>query len=250
MALVLSDVIGDRLEDIASGLVAPDPSSYADALRICEHYGIADQVPPRVRAVLDAGVAGVIPDTPDAAHPAFERLAAHLIGSNRSALEAAGARARAAGLKTLLLSSQISGEAREVAQVYAGIARDTVRDTGPLPRPACILAGGETTVTLRGSGRGGRNQEMALAVLRDMRVQPEAYRGVTFLSIGTDGTDGPTDAAGGVVDVDGAARVDPGAIDAALASNDAYTLLDRAGCLVRTGPTMTNVCDLQVIIVR
>ena len=250
VALVLSDVIGDHLEDIASGLVAPDPTTYADAQAVCHRYGITEQLPARVAAVLAAGAAGRLADTPTAEDPAFARMNAHIVGTNRVALDAAAQRAREHGLQTLVLSSQISGEAREIAQVYAALAREIARDTGPVARPACVLAGGETTVTLRGAGTGGRNQEMALAVLREMKLQPHAYTGVVFLSMGTDGTDGPTDAAGGMADVTACAAVELSEIERALADNNAYPLLDAAGALIRTGPTMTNVCDLQVLLVR
>lgn len=252
VALILSDVVGDELESIASGLVAPDPTTFADALAVVHRYGIGPRLPEAVTAFLTAGVSGEIPDTPTADDPAFARLSPVLIGTNARALDAAREAASRRGYRPLVLTSQLTGEAREIAQVFAAIARDVVRGTGPVRPPACILAGGETTVTLRGSGLGGRNQEMALAVLASMVDRPAAFRGVTFLSVGTDGTDGPTDAAGGFAAPTLLAeeRGDvAGLVARALADNDAYHALDRLGGLFRTGPTNTNVCDVQILLV-
>ncbi len=252
LALILSDVVGDELESIASGLVAPDPTTYGDALEVCRRSGIIDRLPDAVRALLDAGDRGEIPDTPSPGDPAFSTLTPVLIGSNAVALHAARRRAEGLGYRTLVLTSQLTGEAREVARLFPAMARDILRGLGPLEAPACVLCGGETTVTLRGNGLGGRNQEMALAVLEEIAARPAAYAGVTFLSVGTDGTDGPTDAAGGFAATDllvGQAAGTPAAIADALERNDAYHLLDGLNALHRTGPTNTNVCDIQILLV-
>lgn len=250
VGLILSDVVGDELGSIASGLAAPDPTTYEDALRICRHYGITDYLPRAARALLEAGERGDVPETPKPGDPVFETVHPLLIGTNALALEAARQRAEASGYNTLVLTSRLTGEAREIARLFTGIAADLVARDVPLQRPACVLAGGETTVTLRGSGTGGRNQEMALGVLAEIADRPESYRGVTFLSFGTDGNDGPTDAAGGWASADLAQSADRTAIDAALKENDSYHLLESIGALVRTGPTNTNVCDIQVLLVE
>jgi glycerate-2-kinase len=253
VALVLSDVVGDQLESIASGLVAPDPTTYADALQTCREWGILANLPSAVKALLEAGGRDEIPDTPGPEDPVFATLTPVLIGINAVALEAAREQAEHLGYHTLVITSQLTGEAREIAKVFSAIAADIVRGRGALQRPACILAGGETTVTLRGEGLGGRNQEMALAVLREISDRPSAYAGVTFLSAGTDGTDGPTDAAGAYATAElllQAPAGTPGAIVDALERNDAYHLFQRLGGLFVSGPTNTNVCDIQVLLVE
>ena len=250
LALVLSDVVGDQLESIASGLVAPDPTTYQDAEAVCHRYGIHDRLPPGVANLVAAGIAGDVPDTPGPEASVFRTVDSVVIGSNRGALEAAAEEARSRGYNTVVLTSQLTGEAREIAKLFSAMAADIARDAGPVSRPACILAGGETTVTLRGNGLGGRNQEMALGVLAEIAPRPTAYRGMTFLSVGTDGSDGPTDAAGGFAAPEYAGEVDavPRIADA-LARNDAYHLLDELGALYRSGPTNTNVCDIQILLV-
>jgi len=256
VSLILSDVVGDDLSSIASGLTSPDSGTFSDALNIFERYGIIDTVPTPVTRLIRAGVAGDVPDTPRVGDPAFERTRNILIGTNAQALIAARARAFELGLNPLVLSSRIEGEAREVARFYAAIARDLVRFDGdpavtPIALPACVIAGGETTVTLHGDGLGGRNQEMALAFLLRVADTAGAER-ITFFSGGTDGNDGPTDAAGGWVDADAIAALARSGLDggAYLANNDAYRLLESIGALEKTGPTNTNVCDIQVIVVE
>ena len=169
LALLLSDVIGDDLDVIGSGPTAPDRSTFASARTILEkyaifdHYGIRDRVPASVRERIEAGIRGEIPETPKPGDPLFDRVRNVVVGSNRLALDAAAARARELGYRTLVLSSQIEGETREIARMHAAIAREIVDSGRPLKPPACIVTGGETTVTLKGEGLGGRNQEFALA---------------------------------------------------------------------------------------
>ena len=248
--LILSDVVGDRLDTIASGLTAADATTYADALEITDRYGVTAALPAAARQVLQAGRDGRLPETPKPG--AADLAAVHnvLLGSNLAALTAARREAEAQGWPTLALSSQIVGEAREVAKVYLAIGSDIARHGVAAAAPCCVLGGGETTVTLRGDGAGGRSQEMALAFLTESADHAERGR-LHFLAASTDGTDGPTDATG--------AFADPTVYDAAqrlglnprqyLDRNDSYTFLDRVGGLLRTGPTRTNVGDLQVLFI-
>jgi hydroxypyruvate reductase len=255
LVLVLSDVVGDRLDTIASGPAAPDDTTYADALAILRRFGITDKTPPRVLALLDAGAKGLIDETPKRGDPIFDRVFNVMVGSNRVAVEAAARRAAGLGYNILCLSSRITGEAREAAKVLYAIARETREGCSPgsqpVGRPACILAGGETTVTLRGKGKGGRNQELALSFLCEMEGSEDRGKGIYMLSASTDGTDGPTDAAGAyasaeVLEKSGRLGLTPGNF---LADNDSYAFFSKTGYLYKTGPTGTNVCDLQIILV-
>ena len=200
-----------------------------------------------MRRRLHDGVEGRLPDTPGPGDPLFSRVANVLVGSNRLAAEAAVSAAERLGYRTLLLSTFVEGEAREVAKVAAALAREILASGHPAAPPACLVLGGETTVTVKGAGRGGRNQELALAAA----LLLEGIDGVSILALATDGTDGPTDSAGGVIDGGTAAAIRAAGIDpaAALADNDSYPALDSCGALLRTGPTGTNVNDLLVLLV-
>lgn len=251
LTLVLSDVVGDDLDTIASGPTVPDSTSFSDALGIVGRYGLAERLPRSVIRRLEAGAAGRVEETPKPGEPIFSRAATHIVGSNRVALEAAKAEAERLGYRCLLLSSRVSGEARELARVFLGIGKDIAASGFPLRAPACVIAGGETTVSLRGGGRGGRNQEMALAFLDALLREPKDGEGLCFLSAGTDGNDGPTDAAGAVIDwalVQDSLR---SGLDASefLGDNDSYSFFSRVGGHLLTGPTNTNVCDVQVLLV-
>jgi hydroxypyruvate reductase len=195
-----------------------------------------------VRERLQAGLEGRVPDTPKADDPVFERVQAAIVGSNRLAAEAAVQTAKDQGLNALLLSTFVEGEARQVARVAAALARELAGFDRPVPRPACLVWGGETTVTVRGGGKGGRNQELALAAALAMEDLP----GVLLVALGTDGTDGPTDAAGAVASGETVARARAIGLDPVqhLEDNDAYPFFDALGDLIRTGPTGTNVNDL------
>ena len=248
--LILSDVTGDRLDTIASGLTAADPTTYADALAITDRYGVTAALPPAARRVLQAGRDGRLAETPKPGAAELAGVHNLLLGSNVAALSAARKEAEALGWPTLALSSQIVGEAREVAKVYLAIGSDIARHGVAAQAPCCVIGGGETTVTLRGDGAGGRNQEMALAFLAEVADHPERRR-LHFLAASTDGSDGPTDATGAFADptvYDAAKRL---GLDARqyLERNDSYTFFDRAGALLRTGPTRTNVGDLQVLLI-
>ncbi len=251
LALILSDVVGDRLDTIASGLTCADPTTFADALAVVAKYRLHDKVPAAVLRALALGAEGRIPDTLKDGDPAIGLATNILMGTNLAAVLAARDKAAALGYHTATLTCSVTGEAREVAKVLFGIARD-VRDRDLLvARPAFIVAGGETVVTLAGPGKGGRNQEMALAFLAELARDEGRGRALHFLSAATDGGDGPTDAAGAyasaeVLDAAGRAGL---SIGAALAANDSYPFFAAIGGLLKTGPTLTNVCDLHMVIV-
>ena len=247
VSLILSDVIGDDLDTIASGPCVPDPGTFAECLAIVEKYGIAERLPAHVLSHLRAGRAGAIPETPKPGHQAFERTFNLVIGSNIDALERAKETAVALGYHTLLLSSMIEGEAAVAAGLHMAIAREILKTGHPLQTPACVLSGGECTVTIRGSGRGGRNQEFALAALRNMAAPGQ----IVLLSAGTDGSDGPTDAAGAFADSTTLLRAQAAGLapEDFLAANDSYHFFEKLGDLYKTGPTHTNVMDMRVLLV-
>ena len=244
-SLILSDVVGDPLDVIASGPTVPDPTTFADALTTLERYRLVDCVPLAIRMHLEAGLRGEIPDTPKVDSGLFARVHNIIVGSNRLAAEAAVQEARARGLGALLLSTFVEGEAREVALVAAALAKELVAHDRPLTRPACMVWGGETTVTVRGQGKGGRNQELALAAALSMQGLPNTV----LVALGTDGTDGPTDAAGAVATGETVARARALGLDpvAHLSDNNAYPFFDALDDLIRTGPTGTNVNDLLLL---
>jgi len=247
MALILSDIVGDPLDAIASGPTVPDPTTYQDALGILDKYRIRGEIPASVRGRLEVGARGELPETPKPDDPLFAQVTNVIVGSNIQALEAARAEAARLGLTPMILSSSIEGETRDVARVHAAIARE-IRSTGnPLPPPACVISGGETTVTLRGSGKGGRSQEFALAAALDIA----GLARVMILAGGTDGTDGPTDAAGAIADGETCARAAALGLDpkAALHANDSYHFFQSLGDLLITGPTNTNVMDVRLVMV-
>jgi len=239
LTLVLSDVIGDPLDVIASGPAAPDPTTFSVALEVLRARGVLDGAPESVRHRLTAGARGEIAETPKPGEPVFQRVTNVVIGNNAVIAAAAVERARELGYRPELLTRELEGEARVVA-------RDLVDRARRLPPPACLIATGETTVTVRGGGRGGRCQEFALAAALEI----DGERGVAVLAAGTDGTDGPTDAAGATVDGTTAERGRRAGLDpnAALDDNDAYRVLRATGDLIVCGPTNTNLLDLYVVL--
>ena len=248
---ILSDVLGDRLDTIASGLTSADASTFADALGVIDKYGLRGKAPAAALHILEEGAAGRLEETLKADDPAALLGTNIILGGNRTAVLAACEHARGLGYNTVALTASLAGEAREVAKVLYGIARD-VRGGGLLAKaPACIVAGGETTVTLKGAGKGGRNQELALAFLAELARDERRGQGIHFLSASTDGTDGPTDAAGAFASAEVLALADAAglSIAASLADNDSYRFFDAIGQLLKTGPTMTNVCDLQLTLI-
>lgn len=247
LALILSDVVGDPLDAIASGPTAPDPTTFAEAWSILERYRLLEEVPASIIRHLQAGLKGEVSETPKADDPLFERVTNVIVGSNLLALLAARSRAKELGFTPLILSSSIEGETREVAKVHGAIARE-VRATGhPIPPPACLISGGETTVTIKGKGLGGRNQEFVLAAAMEI----QGLSNVVVLSCGTDGTDGPTEAAGAVADGESCQRAEALGLAPArfLDDNDSYYFFQALGDLVITGPTNTNVMDIRLILV-
>jgi hydroxypyruvate reductase len=247
VSLLLSDVIGDPLDVIASGPTAPDPTTYGDALSVLDRFGLRDRVPPTVRAHLEAGARGEVADTPKPGDPALAGVTNVVIGNNGLVVEAAVAEARRLGLAPCLLTRSLQGEAREVARAFAAILDEIARSGSPVGRPACLIAGGETTVTVRGRGTGGRCQEFALALAPELA----AMRDVAALAAGTDGSDGPTDAAGAVVDPTTLARARGAGLDVwrALAENDSHPFFAALGDLVVTGPTGSNLMDVYLGVV-
>jgi len=247
--LMLSDVVGDRMDVIASGPFVPDTATFEGARAILEKYCLLENVPASVRDYIERGMQGKAPETPKAGEPVFDRVHNLVIGSNILALQAAEEEARKIGYRAMILSSMIEGEAREVARVHTGIAREVLERGYPIPPPACIISGGETTVTIRGKGLGGRNQEFCLAAAMGLSGLPPR---AVILSGGTDGNDGPTDAAGAMVDPFTVKRGnDLGmSADEHLAHNDSYPYFQKTGDLLMTGPTNTNVMDVRLILVR
>ena len=246
-ALLLSDVIGDALDVIASGPTAPDASTFAEAMGILARFDIRDQVAPSIVARLQQGMQGEIPETPKPGDPLFERVGNLVIGNNALVVDAAAAAARELGLVPHVLTRSLEGEAREVGRRFAAMACDIREGRGPVAPPCCVIAGGETTVTVRGQGRGGRCQELALAAA----IELEGVPGVVVLAAGTDGSDGPTTAAGGVGDGGSVSRARAAGVDlsAHLADNSSHAALEALGDLLVTGPTNTNLLDLYLIVV-
>lgn len=247
LTLIISDVVGDPLDVIASGPTAPDPTTFADALAVLDRYDLRMQVPLAVQRHLARGVAGEIPETPKQPDP---RVTNRIIGSNPVALAAAARKAQALGYHVWNAGSAVVGETRDVAHAQADLAWQIRSQGTPVKPPACLLSGGETTVTLGDKpGKGGRNQEFVLAAMTHMGA--EGLPGITILSGGTDGEDGPTDAAGAVADAHTWAKGLALQLDAhdALLRHDAYPYFDAVGGLIRTGLTGTNVMDVRVILI-
>ncbi len=241
LSLILSDVVGDNLDVIGSGPTAPDATTFATALAAIDRYGLRGRLPASVRDRLESGQ----DETPKPGDPIFEHVENRIVGSNQKSLEAAARRAEELGYRALILASTIEGETVDVARMHAAIARQIRTHGQPLKPPACIVSGGETTVTIRGQGKGGRNQEFALAAAIDMA----GLENTAIFSAGTDGTDGPTDAAGAYADGDTLARSRRDAT-AALRENDSYPFFADLNDLAITGSTGTNVMDLHLILVR
>lgn len=245
--LVLSDVIGDPLEFIASGPTIPDSTTFGDSIVVLRRYGLWNRTPPSVKALLNKGEKGLIAETPKPGDKVFRNVYDIIIGNNRLATSAVRNSFRRGGLNSLTLTSVLEGEAKHVGTVLASIATEVIVSGNPLPKPCGIIAGGETTVTVSGEGKGGRNQEIALS----SALKIIGKEGVAIASFSTDGTDGPTDAAGAIADGKTVARSREQGIDARsfLADNDSYDFFSRLGDLILTGPTGTNVNDVSVVVV-
>jgi len=246
ITLALSDVIGDDLSVIASGPTNPDNSTFSEAMSVIGKYEIADKIPVSILNHLKSGNSGEIPETPKTGDPAFNKVSNIIIGSNRLALRAAESKANNLGYHSLIFTSMIDGEAREIAKMIAAIIKEVQHSEMPVKKPACLLFGGEPTVHLKGDGKGGRNQELALAVALTDITGP-----YLFISCGSDGTDGPTDAAGAVVTEKTIMRATSKNLDALeyLHNNNAYHFFEPLGDLIKTGPTRTNVMDLIFVLI-
>jgi glycerate 2-kinase len=246
VSLILSDVVDDPLDTIASGPTAPDSSTFQDAVEVLHRYGLWDIADDSIRYRLEAGVRGEIGETPKPGNELFRRVFNVIVGSNLTAAKAAVERSTALGYNALLLSTRVEGEARHVGTVYAGIAREIAASGHPVPRPAAVVIGGETTVTVQGSGRGGRNQELVLKAA--MRIEG---LDAVVASLATDGIDGPTEAAGAIADGWTIRRAQSiGLVPLEfLRNNNSYGFFNRLGDTILTGPTGTNVNDLAVILV-
>lgn len=245
--LILSDVVGDPLDVIASGPTAPDPTSFTDALGILEKYGIFDETPIPIKQHLQRGISGEIIDTPKSDDPIFEIVNNTIIGNNYQAAKAAIEQADQYGFNTLLLTTSLQGEARIAGKILASVAKQVATTEEPIPRPACIIAGGETTVTLRGNGHGGRNQELALGAVNDIA----GLRDTMVIALATDGDDGPTDAAGAVVTGETWERANIYGNNPSnfLDRNASYEFFEPLKDLIKTGMTGTNVNDLTLLII-
>ncbi|MBI3970985.1 MAG: glycerate kinase [Chloroflexi bacterium] len=243
--LVLSDVVGNPLDFIASGPTVPDTTTFAGALDVLRQFDLEDKVPVSVVNWLRRGARGEVAETPKPGDPLFSTVATVVIGSNDIAAEAALAEAKRLGFDGLLLTTYLEGEAREMGKLAAALAKELVHRGKPLAPPACLILGGETTVTVRGQGKGGRNQEIALSAALAMAGIERAL----IVALATDGSDGPTDAAGGFADGRALERIEKAGLDAraALADNNSYEVLRTTGDLLVTGPTNTNVNDLLFV---
>jgi len=245
--LILSDVVGDPLDFIASGPTVPDSTAFSDAVEVLKKHRLWRKAPLPIRQVLIDGEKGRIPETPKAGDDAFKKVYNIVIGNNRSASLTARESLRKAGLNTLLLTTTLEGEAKQVGTILATMAREVLASENPVPKPAGIVAGGETTVIVTGKGLGGRNQEIPLA----SSLKLSGLDGAVIASLATDGVDGPTDAAGAIADGKTLARAAEAGLrpELSLAENDSYHFFRKLEDLVFTGPTGTNVNDISVIIV-
>jgi glycerate 2-kinase len=247
VSLIISDVVGDSLDAIASGPTAPDPTTFSDAMAVIEKYELQDRIPFRARKMLEGGVRGKIADTPKSGSKVFAKVSNFLIGTNRNSCERAASYLNTQGYETMVLTTHLQGEARTVGQIFAGVAQDIVSNSFPLKSPAAMLAGGETTVRVTGKGVGGRNQELALSAA----IGIGGLRNVVVASMGTDGVDGPTNAAGAIASGGTISKAKRLRIDARemLENNDSHTFFMKTKDLIVTGPTGTNVNDIAVVLV-
>jgi glycerate 2-kinase len=249
VTLILSDVVGDEVDTIASGPMSPDSTTFGDCLEIFGKYRLMDRIPPAVKQRLELGAAGKIEETPKEGDPAFRNTATVMVGSNAQACTAAAQAAKRLGYHVCVLTSRLEGDNGEAARFHMNVASEIVFQNRPLRRPACIISGGETTVKITGLGKGGRNQDFALHCVRQLaRLSAPCL----VASMGTDGTDGPTEAAGAVADnttLIRSMKYGTHFLSESLINNDSYTFFKQLGDLIVTGPTRTNVMDLHIILV-
>ncbi|MEW5806722.1 MAG: glycerate kinase [Acidobacteriota bacterium] len=247
ISLILSDIVGDPIDSIASGPTAPDRTTFKDCMEILKRYRIERKTPASILRFLEKGMSGQIEETPEEDDPAFLKTQNLIVGNNLKSARAARQKAKEFGYNALILSTMLEGEAREAARVHASMLKEVLKSGNPVRSPACIISGGETTVTVRGKGLGGRNQEFVLA----SAIEIDGLKNAVVLSAGTDGTDGPTDAAGAIADGFTVSRacglkMDPRKY---LDSNDSYHFFKELGDLIVTGPTGTNVMDIRIMLI-
>lgn len=247
ISLIISDVVGDRLDTIASGPTYPDTTTYSDALAVFKKYRLEEKAPPRIITRLMNGVKGMIPETPKAGEECFQNAYYKIIASNSDALAAGAEVGRAHGLNVHTLTTTMQGEARQVGEYLSDVAKGVYENERPVPKPALLLLGGETTVTVKGEGIGGRNQELALSTALGIA----GLKTTTIVSFSTDGIDGPTDAAGAVADGFTIQRAEQLGLTPSgyLDNNDSYHFFKELGDLLITGPTGTNVMDVTALVV-
>jgi hydroxypyruvate reductase len=245
VTMAISDVVGDDISVIGSGPTVPDPSTYSDALGVLSRYGLTSHVPAAVRTALEQGAAGLLEESPKTLP---DRHVALIVASGALAVDAAAVEARVCGFTPFVLTASLTGEARDAGRRLASVAHESRLHGRPAPAPACIIAAGETTVTVTGDGTGGRNQEIALAAALDLRDE----EGILLTSFATDGKEGNSEAAGAYASGATAAAGEQSGLDgqACLARNDAHAFLQAAGELIVTGPTGTNVNDISFVLVE
>jgi glycerate 2-kinase len=246
LGLIISDVVGDRLDSIASGPISPDTTTFADAIAVLRRHKLFDTIPSSAARILTEGANGSIPETPKSGDPCFRKVSYHFLGNNRVACTSARKYLRSKGIDAEILTSSVTGEARYLGSFIGALARDIAKFDEPLRRPCAFILGGETTVTVAGAGLGGRNQECTMACAKEI----QGLKGIAMASIGSDGIDGPTDAAGAIADGMTIPRSEKLALnfDELLAQNDSYRFFMPLKDLVMTGRTNTNVNDIQVVV--
>jgi glycerate-2-kinase len=246
LGLIISDVVGDRLDSIASGPISPDTTTFSDAIAVLRRHKLWESIPSSAAEILSKGAKGSIPETPKSGDPCFRKVSYHFLGNNRVACSSARRYLRSKGIKSEILSSSVTGEARCLGSFIGSLARQIVNFDEPFRRPCALILGGETTVTVSGSGLGGRNQECTMACAKEI----QGLKGVAMASIGSDGIDGPTDAAGAIADGMTISRSEELTLefDKLLTQNDSYRFFSPLKDLVMTGRTNTNVNDIAVVV--
>ncbi len=246
LGLIISDVVGDRLDSIASGPISPDLTTFSEAIMVLKKYNLWESIPSAAKEILREGMRGSIPETPKRTDPCFKRVSCHIVGNNRGACVSAQRYLRSKGIRTTILSSSATGEARNLGSFIGSLTREVGKFDEPFKRPCAFILGGETTVTVAGSGLGGRNQECTMAWAKES----QGLKNVAMISIGTDGIDGVTDAAGAIADGSTLSRSEQLnlKIDELLAKNDSYRFFLPLKDLVMTGRTNTNVNDVAAVI--
>lgn len=252
ITLIISDVVGDYLDVIGSGPTAPDESTFQSCLDTVKKHSLCQKIPHAVIRFLEDGAAGSLPETLKASDPCFDKIQNVIIAGNGMALSGAADAARELGYHPIIIDPAMEGEARRVAQSIIRTAEATCNEEGAVPPPACLLAGGETTVTITGSGKGGRNQELALAAAIELAEMEDNRERISMACVGTDGTDGPTDAAGALVLPDTLNKAEDLGLSAQqyLLDNNSYDFFSKVGTIIKTGPTRTNVMDVTIVLIE